>query len=185
GAPASVSEFLPPAALTSLIQQACASAGAVRLTMPADGALSFAGLTWGSSTSPQVRCIEGLASPGDSVVFSGNATGAGLLVVRNADLVLAGPLRWEGWIVVTGENVSLRVTGQDTKEVFGAVTLIEDSPTLPAERFTLNVQGWLNVFYSRGGLGKAVALIPAAALEDNYAFLPTVISQDHWHALTP
>ncbi|MGH7926675.1 MAG: hypothetical protein ACREQV_02650, partial [Candidatus Binatia bacterium] len=93
----------------------CAAMNAVVLAVPSVGSMSVATQTWGNRASPQVHCVNGLPGSGDSVVFGANTGGAGILVVRDAELVLAGDFRWEGWVIVSGSDVGFRVTGTTNK----------------------------------------------------------------------
>jgi hypothetical protein len=180
----SLSEFLPASAVAKLVEELCNDPQAVKQAIPADGTLSVSGVTWGSRMTPQLRCIEGLPGSGDSVALSGSSTGAGILLVRNADLVVSGAFRWEGLIVMTGENVGFRVAGSEIKEIYGSIIVNESNPVVAADRLTLDLQGALKVLYSRAALGRAAELIPPSLMDSVYNFLPAAITQDYWRALT-
>ncbi|MGH7827547.1 MAG: pilus assembly PilX family protein [Candidatus Binatia bacterium] len=185
GIAVSLSDFLPGSAVATLGEQMCNDANAVKQPVPADGILSLVGPTWGTRLNPQIHCVDGLSGVGDSVTLSGSSNGAGILVVRNADLIVNGSLHWEGLIVVTGDNVGLRLAGTEMKEIYGSVIVNENNPTPESGRLMLDLQGTLRVLYSRAALARSAELIPVSFLDGLYSFLPTVITQDYWRTLTP
>jgi hypothetical protein len=139
--------------------------------------------TWGTQSSVELRCIEGLAGPGDAVNL-GSITGAGILVVRNADLVVNGSFHWEGLIIVTGNNVGFKTNGVDSKEIYGSL-MINETASPGSETAILDLQGSVRVIFSRPALSQVVNLIPASTLKSAYSSLPTTISQDYWRTATP
>jgi hypothetical protein len=185
GAAISLSDSLPTSAVATLAEQACKDANALKQSIPADGTLSVTGSVWGSRLNPQIRCVDGFAGAGDALVLSGDSSGAGILVVKNADLVVNGAFRWEGLIVVTGENVGFRVPSSESKEIYGSIIINENNPVAESSRLMLDLQGRLKVLYSRAALARSAELIPAAFLNDFYSFLPAGITQDYWRAVTP
>ena len=178
------SDFIPASAVVRFADGLCSSAQAVTTLVPSDGVLLLAGQTWGTRTSPQLRCIEGLAGPGDSVNLGGGVTGAGILVVRNADLIVSGSLQWEGLIVVTGSNVSFKVTGGESKEIYGSL-MVNETGTPGTGTAILDIQGSVRVLFSRPALNRVASLIPASTLNATYSSLPSMISQEYWRTVTP
>ena len=178
------SDFIPASAVVRFADGLCSSAQAVTALVPSDGMLLLAGQTWGTRTSPQLRCIEGLAGPGDSVNLGGGVTGAGILVVRNADLIVSGSLQWEGLIVVTGSNVSFKVTGGESKEIYGSL-MVNETSTPRTGTAILDIQGSVRVLFSRPALNRVASLIPASTLNATYSSLPSMISQEYWRTVTP
>jgi len=178
------SDFIPASAVVRFADGLCSSAQAVTAFVPSDGMLLLAGQTWGTRTSPQLRCIEGLAGPGDSVNLGGGVTGAGILVVRNADLIVSGSLQWEGLIVVTGSNVSFKVTGGESKEIYGSL-MVNETGTPGIGTAILDIQGSVRVLFSRPALNRVASLIPASTLNATYSSLPSMISQEYWRTVTP
>ena len=178
------SDFIPVSAVVRFADGLCSSAQAVTAFVPSDGMLLLAGQTWGTRTSPQLRCIEGLAGPGDSVNLGGGVTGAGILVVRNADLIVSGSLQWEGLIVVTGSNVSFKVTGGESKEIYGSL-MVNETGTPGTGTAILDIQGSVRVLFSRPALNRVASLIPASTLNATYSSLPSMISQEYWRTVTP
>ena len=178
------SDFIPASAVVRFADGLCSSAQAVTAFVPSDGMLLLAGQTWGTRTSPQLRCVEGLAGPGDSVNLGGGVTGAGILVVRNADLIVSGSLQWEGLIVVTGSNVSFKVTGGESKEIYGSL-MVNETGTPGTGTAILDIQGSVRVLFSRPALNRVASLIPASTLNATYSSLPSMISQEYWRTVTP
>jgi len=178
------SDFIPASAVVRFADGLCSSAQAVTAFVPSDGMLLLAGQTWGTRTSPQLRCIEGLAGPGDSVNLGGGVTGAGILVVRNADLIVSGSLQWEGLIVVTGSNVSFKVTGGESKEIYGSL-MVNETGTPGTGTAILDIQGSVRVLFSRPALNRVASLIPSSTLNATYSSLPSMISQEYWRTVTP
>ena len=178
------SDFIPASAVVRFADGLCSSAQAVTTLVPSDGVLLLAGQTWGTRTSPQLRCVEGLAGPGDSVNLGGGVTGAGILVVRNADLIVSGSLQWEGLIVVTGSNVSFKVTGGESKEIYGSL-MVDETGTPGTGTAILDIQGSVRVLFSRPALNRVASLIPASTLNATYSSLPSMISQEYWRTVTP
>jgi hypothetical protein len=177
------SDDQPSAALTQLANGLCGQPTAILTTMPAGGALVYENQAWGSYAAPQLRCIEGLAAPGDGVTLAGGMSGAGILVIRNADLSVTGSLRWEGLIIVTGSDVGLRVSSSGSKEIFGAV-IINESDT-PSTKAILDIQSQFKLLFSRQSLQQAAQLIAPSVLNSAYAFLPATVRQDYWRTVTP
>ena len=178
------SDFIPASAVVRFADGLCSSAQAVTTLVPSDGVLLLAGQTWGTRTSSQLRCVEGLAGPGDSVNLGGGVTGAGILVVRNADLIVSGSLQWEGLIVVTGSNVSFKVTGGESKEIYGSL-MVNETGTPGTGTAILDIQGSVRVLFSRPALNRVASLIPSSTLNATYSSLPSMISQEYWRTVTP
>jgi hypothetical protein len=104
--------------------------------------------------------------------------------VRNADLILAGNLRWEGLIIVSGDEVALRVAGGEIKEIHGAAIVHENQPVLTSGRLTLELRGPVRLLFSRAALTRASELIPGSVLQAVYGSLPVTLTQDYWRSLT-
>jgi Tfp pilus assembly protein PilX len=161
--PIAASPYLPVSAVSQLANDLCASPGALVSAIPAGGSLVVQNQIWGDQSTPQLRCIDGLAGSGDGLTMAGSNSGSGILIVTNADLILTGTLRWEGLIIVTGNNVSFRVSGSSGKNIFGALLLNETGS--PASGFpAIDVQGSLELLFSRSALSRSAGLIPAATV---------------------
>jgi len=179
-----VSDFLSGSAITQLANDLCAAPGATVHAMGGSGSLVFDTQSWGTSGAPTIHCIEGDTAAGDSVSFTGASTGAGILVVRNADLVLNGGFRWEGLVVVSGQEVGLRVLGSSAKDVLGAV-VVNETGAPGSDTAIFDMQGNLRLLFSRLALSRAAALVPSAALNSLYPALPAYVSQDYWRSVNP
>jgi hypothetical protein len=179
----SLSDYLPANLVTQLSSDLCSSAGVTVTTIPQAANLSAQDQTWGSPGAAEVRCYQGQSSAGDSLTLSG-ITGAGILIVKDADLVIAGALRWEGLIIVTGEQVGFKTTGASGKEVLGAL-LLNETGIHGSDSYLADIQGNLSLLFSRQALARAADLIPLATLTGLYGGLPSVISQQYWRALNP
>jgi hypothetical protein len=178
------SDSLPGLAMSRLADDLCSSTHAVMTFVPSDGVLFLQSETWGTRSSPQLRCIEGLTGPADFVNLGGGIAGAGILVVRNAELITSGSFRWEGLILVTGRNVSFKAMGAESKEIYGAM-MIQETGTPGTETAILDIQGSVRVLFSRPALSQAVSLIPSGILQPAYTSLPSTISQEYWRTITP
>ncbi|HSE90451.1 MAG TPA: hypothetical protein VLJ79_29860 [Candidatus Binatia bacterium] len=181
----SQSDLIPSPIITQLGDDLCRAPHAVTTAIPVGGTLSIAGETWGSRSAPQLHCIEGLSGPGDSMTVGGNFSGVGILVVRNAELVVNGVFRWEGLIIVTGTGVGFRVVGEENKEVYGALMINETDSVAATTPTILALQGAIKIFYSRSALDRVVSLLPSQTLENVYASLPATITQDYWRSVNP
>ena len=183
--PIAPSRYLAPAALSQLADRICSARGAIiPLSIPVTGALTLANQIWGSPTTPQLRCVEGISGVGDALTLSGDSTGAGILIVRNADLILNGAMRWEGLILVTGSEVSLKTAALSATTVFGSV-LINETGSPSHGALALDIHGSLRASYSRLALNRAASLIPVSEFAALYASLPASIKQDFWRSVSP
>ncbi len=178
-----LSEYLPGAAISQLVANLCAQATAILNTMPVAGALIYENQAWGKASEPELRCFEGLAEPGDGVTLAGNINGNGILVVRNADLLVTGSLYWQGLIIVSGGEISFRASGTSDKEILGALLINETGN--PITKAILDVQGNLKLLFSRQSLAQTAPLLSSSTLNAIYANLPATIGQDYWRSVTP
>lgn len=147
--------------------------------------LTLAERALGSRSAPEIYCFEGATGSGDSVVFNGNVNGAGILIVRNAELVLSGTFAWEGLVIVTGREVGVRVTEVANKDVVGSLVINETGNVLGSGPLMVDVQGNVRLLYSRRALDLAARLIPTSTLQSSYTNLPFTLSQDYWRLVTP
>ena len=178
------SSYVSSSLITQMANDLCTSATASLHTLAPPGSLIIENQSWGNPVAPQLHCIEGLSGPGDAVTMSGNFVGAGILVVKNADLILSGTFRWEGLILVTGSDVSFKIAGPASKELLGAA-MVNETGTPGAERKILDIEGAVRVLFSRQTLNRASTLLPAAMSNIASESLPSVISQDYWRSFTP
>ena len=181
----SQSDLIPSPIITQLGDDLCRIPHVATTAIPGGGTLSLAGESWGSRSTPQLHCIEGIPGTGGSVSVGGKFSGVGILVVRNAEFVAGGAFRWEGLIVVTGTGVGFRVVGEENKEVYGAVMINETGSVAATTPTILALQGAIKVFYSRSALDRVISLVPSATLDNVYASLPSTITQDYWRSVNP
>ncbi|MPZ77450.1 MAG: hypothetical protein GEU77_13100 [Deltaproteobacteria bacterium] len=185
GATISVSDMLPTEAIARLGADLCAAGNAQVTAIPAESSISVTDQSWGSESAPELRCIDGSFSPGDSITLGGNSSGTGILVVRNSDLILDGAFRWEGLIIITGSNISLKVLEAGGKEIFGAVIVNETGTYSESSPPSLDLQGAIKVLFSRSALENAATLASANALAGVHGSLPFEIIQNYWRLITP
>jgi hypothetical protein len=111
---------------------------------------------WGTSTRPKIVYIRGavpdVGTRYTSLRLTGTSAGTGILIVENGVVEIAGSIRWNGPIVVTGRNVGIRFRGEGTQVIYGAAIVNESNPAAVA-----NVEGDAagkpNILYSNEALG--------------------------------
>jgi hypothetical protein len=182
--PVALSDYLSGTGIAQLANDLCAAPGASVHLVPSGGTLILENQVWGSQAVPQLHCIEGQPTGGDGATFTGNNNGVGILVVKNADLILNGAFHWEGLVIVSGQEVGLKVFGSSSKEVIGA-TLINETGAPGSGTAIFDIQGNLRLLFSRQALRRASVLIPSAALSHAYTELPSYVSQDYWRTVSP
>lgn len=179
-----MSSYVPTSLITQLANDLCASVAASVHPLATGGGLTVENQSWGTPAAPQLHCIEGLSGSGDALTVAGNFTGVGILVVKNADLILSGTFRWEGLVLVTGNDVSFKTTGTAPKDLLGAA-LVNETGVPVAGRKILDFEGAIRMLFSRQALSRASNLVPTATANIAYGSLPSVILQDYWRSVTP
>lgn len=177
------SDRISGAIVAQLADDLCNAAEAQ--TTMVSGTLTLSNRTWGTRGAPQIQCIRGLAGTGDSVIIGGNFSGAGILVVKDTELIGAGTFYWEGLIVVTGDQVGFRVEGTENKEIFGGLIVNETGAASGPGPALFDIRGALRISFSRPALANVAGLVPAASLARAYGALPFVVVQDYWRTVTP
>jgi hypothetical protein len=177
--PLGQSDYLPASFINQLASDVCSVATASLHPIPATGSLTVGNQIWGSQSSPEIHCVDGLLGTGDSINITENVSGAGILVVRNADLILSGSFHWQGLVIVHGQEVGLRTTGSSIKEILGA-TVLNETGAPPSTTAIIEIQGNMRLLFSREALRKAAELIPVTTLTSSYANLPSLVSQNYW-----
>jgi hypothetical protein len=185
GAAISLTDRLPGDVLVRLANDLCAASNAQISSVPPAGNLSLSNQVWGNRAAPQLHCINGIAQSAGDVVTGENFSGAGILIVKDAGLVASGVFHWEGLIIVTGNDVGFRISGEESKEIIGAVMINETGAAAGAGDALLDIQGSVRILYSRFTLRIAASLIPTATLTNTYARLPFYVKQDYWRSMTP
>jgi Tfp pilus assembly protein PilX len=178
------SEYLSVAAMSQFADGVCASPSAIVTGLPPSGDLVVENQTWGTPASPELRCFEGSSAGGDALTVAGNIAGAGVLIVKNADLALSGSFRWEGLIIVTGEEVGLMASGPADKEINGGV-IVNEVGNPGSTKAILDIQGNFRLRFSRSGLASSAGFISTSMLEQAAPALPFVITQNYWRTVTP
>src|SRR5258706_915985 len=179
----STSASLSSSAVSQLAEQLCSLAGVITDVVPVGGSLIYQNQTWGNRAAPQVRCVDGTSAVNDAITLSA-VNGAGILIIRNADLVLTGQFHWEGLVVLTGSSVGLTASDTSTKEVLGSV-LINETGAPDSSKALLDIQGNIRIHFSRRALTVAAGLIPTAVLNNTFASLPFFLKQDYWRNISP
>jgi Tfp pilus assembly protein PilX len=178
-------EHLPSAAIVRFADELCSAETSQLTAIPADTTLLLTDRQWGNRSAPQLRCIDGSPGAGESVATLSNSSGAGILVARNADLLLEGSFRWEGLIVITGSMVSLKISETGSKEIFGGVIINETSTYSESNPSTFDVRGAMKILFSRAALQTAATVVPGSALTSAYTSLPSEVVQSYWRVITP
>jgi len=176
------SDYLPANFVNQLAGDLCSVPTAILHPIPTAGSLNIDSQVWGSQSSPEIHCVEGLSQTGDAVNFTGNISGVGILVVRNADLVISGIFHWQGLIIVNGQEIGLKTTGSTSKEVVGAA-MLNETGTPGRSTATVDIQGNFRLLFSREALKKAAELVPPETLATSYTTLPAVVSQGYWRSI--
>ena len=185
GATIAETENLPTESIMRLADELCSAENSKLIEIGADTTLSLADQQWGNRSVPELHCLNGSLSAGDSVAALSNSSGAGILVARNTDLVLEGGFRWEGLIIITGTRASLRVSEGGVKEIIGGVIINETGPHSESNPSTLDVRGASKILFSRAALQSAATVVPASVLTSAYPSLPAEIVQSYWRLITP
>lgn len=186
GAAIAASDRLGTPDVARIASELCAAPDAVVSMLPASGNLVVSNHTWGSRAVPGIRCVNGLPGSGDFVRFESHTGGAGILVVRDAEMVLTGDFRWEGLVIVSGDDVGLRVENAVHKDILGAVIIQESGNATGSGPALLDLQGSLRARFSREALNMlAVPLLPAATLTSSYHALPFALIQEYWRSIDP
>ena len=175
-------DYLPADFIGQLASDLCSAPGTLMHSIPATGLLNVADQIWGSQSSPELHCVDGLSVPGDAINFSGNVSGVGILVVRNADCVLSGSFRWQGLVIVHGQEIGLKTNGPSTKDIVGA-TLLNEAGTPASGTAIFDLRGNFRLLFSREALVKAAELIPQTTLTNSYPHLPSLVLQKYWRSV--
>ena len=171
-----VSTSLSSSAITAVANTLCSSAHSYTPIL-IDTQIS-GDKTYGTRTSPQITCFDGIGVPGlMGVEFSGNVSGAGILIVKHADLLTRGNLNFEGLVIVTGNKVGFGMWGGG--EVYGSVIINETSTDGSSYR-ELWLKGNAEIKRSLSALSLAKGLIPLSTISGIISGLPTSIQQVSW-----
>ncbi len=114
-----------------------------------------------------------------TVELKGAFNGAGVLVVRNAELVAKGNFQYEGLIIVTGNKVGFSMIGAGQQDVYGSILINETSSDGSSDK-ELVLTGNAAVKRSRSALAMAKSLIPVSTMSGIIAALPSAVEQVSW-----
>ncbi|MBI2493108.1 MAG: hypothetical protein HYV94_13595 [Candidatus Rokubacteria bacterium] len=84
---------------------------------------------WGTTSQPKIVYIKGdlpdLTTQFTALDVSGTSEGTGILIVEDGNVDISGNFRWNGPIIVTGNNVGIRYRGGGSQSVYGVVVVNE------------------------------------------------------------
>lgn len=139
--------------------------------------------TWGTEASPKLVCITGQSGDAtDKVDFGGNFNGAGILVIKDANMVINGSFNWKGLILITGNNVGLEIAGGgQNKNILGSI-MVNETVTGGDSGKEVDLQGNANVQFSSAALKNAIDKLFTGTnpLANIYDTLPSNISVVYW-----
>ena len=174
-------DFLSSDEVAQIANGLCDAPGAIVQNIDSGGTLKISGeTTYGTRGSPGLYCFNGLAATGDKVDIGGNFNGAGILIVRNADLTAGGNFRWEGLIIVNGTDIGFRVKGKGDKHIFGSLMINERGPDDGEGTKDIKLRGAVKLRYSSSTLATAAELFPLSVLRPIYGSIPSSIEQNYW-----
>jgi hypothetical protein len=109
---------------------------------------------WGTTNRPKIVYVGGapsLGSPRPTLGVSGESSGAGILVVENASVEIDGNFRWNGLIVVAGQDAALRYRGSGTQAVYGGL-IVDEPSSAGTTRLSGNARDKTFILYSKESL---------------------------------
>ena len=105
--------------------------GQINNSTDANNNITIGGTTvnMGTTGSPKIVFFEGLpaGTTGEQrLIFGGNITGAGILVMKDNDLQFLGQLNWKGLVIVSGPDTSVSFEGgANAQDVLGGLIVSE------------------------------------------------------------
>jgi Tfp pilus assembly protein PilX len=180
-----ISTSFPSDAITSLANALCdATPAGSQTTINLSQTLPMNGnTTWGNRTAPQIHCVtgSGTASKPATLDIGGNFSGAGILVVRNAQLVASGAFHYEGLIINSGSDVGVKIHGGGNKEIYGAVMINELNHDTQLE---VEAQGAVKVRASSSALAMASQLFSWQAWQTLLPVAPIGVQERSWREVS-
>ncbi len=180
-----ISTSFPSDAITDLANALCdATPAGSQMTIDLSQTLSMNGdTTWGNRTTPQIHCVTGSGTPSAPAIldFAGNFSGAGILVVRNAQLVASGAFHYEGLIINSGNDVGVRIRGGGDKEIYGAVMINELNHDAQLE---LEATGAVTFRASSSALAMASQLFSWQAWQTLLPVAPIGVQERSWREVS-
>ena len=180
-----ISTSFPSDAITSLANALCdATPPGSQTTIDLSQTLSMNGnTTWGNRTAPQIHCVTGSGTASNPAILDigGTFSGAGILVVRNAQLVASGAFHYEGLIINSGSDVGVRIQGGGNKEIYGAVMINELNHDTQLE---VQAAGAVKVRSSNSALAMASQLFSWQAWQTLLPVAPTEVQERSWREVS-
>jgi Tfp pilus assembly protein PilX len=106
---------------------------------------------WGTTSKPKIVYIKGdlpnLSTQMTSLSVSGTSVGTGILIVEGGNVNITGNFRWNGPIIITGNNVGIRYQGGGNQEVYGT-TIVNEQNYNEAPNLEGEVSGNAKILYS-------------------------------------
>ncbi|MBI4588029.1 MAG: hypothetical protein HY725_04280, partial [Candidatus Rokubacteria bacterium] len=112
---------------------------------------------WGTQATPKVVYVKGTVDPAQqfyALTVTGTSTGAGILIIEDGDMSIAGNFRWEGLILITGQYTGLRYGGGGNQKVYGGVVVNETAAI--NTQVEVDASGNAQVYYSCQALSNAM-----------------------------
>lgn len=110
---------------------------------------------WGTPAHPSVVYLRGTRSVGGAspaLAVTGDSVGTGILIVENGAVEIGGNFRWNGPIIVTGNDAAIRFRGDGNQSVYGGL-IVDDSNNSG----TTNLAGRASILYSKEALDLALS----------------------------
>jgi Tfp pilus assembly protein PilX len=109
----------------------------------------------GGPATPKIVYIKGdlpnLSTQMTSLSVSGTSVGTGILIVEGGNVNITGNFRWNGPIIITGNNVGIRYQGGGNQEVYGT-TIVNEQNNNEAPNLEGEVSGNAKILYSNQAL---------------------------------
>ncbi|MBI2153882.1 MAG: hypothetical protein HYU24_09275 [Candidatus Rokubacteria bacterium] len=97
----------------------------------------------GTVSKPTITYIQGTPDPTDrytSVALNGNTSGAGILILEDADMAISGTFRWDGIILITGKNVGVTFKQGSRAFIYGGLVVDETDKTERAGSYEMLIE---------------------------------------------
>jgi Tfp pilus assembly protein PilX len=106
---------------------------------------------WGTTSKPKIVYVNGnlpnASTQMTSLQVTGNSVGTGILIVENGNADIGGNFRWNGPIIITGNNVGIRYQGGGYQSVYGT-TIVNEMNASETPQLEGEVTGNANLLYS-------------------------------------
>lgn len=108
--------------------------------VPTDPSVS---VNLGTVAKPTITYIQGTPDPAErytSLTLNGNTSGAGILILDDADMAISGTFRWDGVIIITGKNVGVTFKKGSRSFLYGAMVVDETDKTERAGAYEMLIE---------------------------------------------